>query len=323
MNSNDDNPFGDPIANDPFSDPSISKIINKPKDILVDNIDEIIINETNSSPAVMEPVSAQVKPMSRSIKLEPPTEYTQHIQQRQEQLDRQINDINRYDEERGESYNFRRNNWPPLPEFCCWQPCFYQDINVEIRPEFQLIVRHLYYLWLLHGGLLLINIIGTLLLWFATDEFLHFFLAIFNTIVLMTLSFLCWYRTAYKAFRSDSSINFMVFFLAFFFQFVICVIQAIGFDGYCGFINVIKVFSHGYNFIGVLIFFIAMGFSTLAVADIYMISKVHNIYRSTGATMTKAREEFTSEFMRNQHVQNMASSAATSVFNSQTHNSRY
>jgi len=46
----------------------------------------------------------------------------------------------------------RRNNWPPLPEKCCFQPCFYQDIDVEIHTDFQKIVRHLYYLWMCKFG---------------------------------------------------------------------------------------------------------------------------------------------------------------------------
>lgn len=54
----------------------------------------------------------------------------------------------REEELRNNAQGIRRNNWPPLPEKCCFQPCFYQDINIDIPSEFQKIVRQLYYLWM-------------------------------------------------------------------------------------------------------------------------------------------------------------------------------
>ena len=42
----------------------------------------------------------------------------------------------------------RKNNFPPLPEKCCVQPCFYQDFEVDIPLEFQRIVKIMYYVWI-------------------------------------------------------------------------------------------------------------------------------------------------------------------------------
>lgn len=147
---------------------------------------------------------------------------------------------------RQSSYNVRRNNWPPLPEQCCFQPCFYQDIQVDIPLEFQKIVRHLYYLWIcewtfhkelqknngwliitVHGVVMLANILGGIML----KNFTIIGVGILYTLLFTPFSYLCWFRPAYKAFRSDSSFNFMVFFFIFFFQFVVTTIHAIGIPG--------------------------------------------------------------------------------------------
>ncbi|CAG2066684.1 unnamed protein product, partial [Timema podura] len=78
---------------------------------------------------------------------------------------------------------------------------------------------------------MILNILGGMALMIHQGDFTTFGLAILYLILFTPFSFLCWYRPAYKAFRSDSSFNFMVFFFVFFFQFMVTVIQTIGIPG--------------------------------------------------------------------------------------------
>ena len=99
-------------------------------------------------------------------------------------------------------FTVRQNNWPPLPNFCPIQPCFYQDINVDIPVEFQKIVKYLYYLWIGHVSLLLANfIIGFLYLCVKGDQGATMGLALVYFFLFTPASFVCWFRPAYKAFR--------------------------------------------------------------------------------------------------------------------------
>merc|ERR1712038_2038545 len=106
--------------------------------------------------------------------------------------------------------------------------------------------------------------------------------------------------------RSDSSFNFMVFFLIFFAQFCYSVLMALGIKqiGGCGLIVAISTFTGGSRtgsgptggdyFIGFLI----------------MLTKIHGYYRATGASITKAQAEFTTNVFSNEAVRNAAASAA-------------
>lgn len=111
-------------------------------------------------------------------------------------MERKAQELERREEQlRNSGAGVRRNNWPPLPEQCCFQPCFYQDINVEIQPEFQRIVRNLYYLWGFYALIMCVNaFVALLLLLFGhgTHTFAHFVLALIYGALFTPASFMCW-----------------------------------------------------------------------------------------------------------------------------------
>lgn len=151
---------------------------------------------------------------------------------RQEELDRRAAELAAREQALNSGANvIRDNNWPPLPSFCPFTPCFYLDINVEIPVEFQKVVRHGYYLWMYFVGVLLTNLVGGIAKWSVEGESGYFTFAIVSLLLLTPLSFMFWFRPLYKAFRSDSSVSFMVFFFVFFCQLVLSVFWAIGIPG--------------------------------------------------------------------------------------------
>lgn len=69
------------------------------------------------------------------------------FQRRQEELDRKAAELDRREQQLQGNVP-QLNNWPPLPDNFFLKPCFYQDIEVEIPPEFQKLVKNLYYIWI-------------------------------------------------------------------------------------------------------------------------------------------------------------------------------
>lgn len=110
-------------------------------------------------------------------------------------MDRKERELKLREEQlRNSGTSVRLNNWPPLPENFCFKPCFYHDIDVEIAPEFQRIVRRLYYLWVFYALILMCNIIVGLLLMFHGGEhrFGQFTLGLIYGTLFTPASLLCW-----------------------------------------------------------------------------------------------------------------------------------
>ncbi|XP_041890578.1 secretory carrier-associated membrane protein 3 [Corvus kubaryi] len=249
---------------------------------------------------------------------------TAELLKRQEELNRKAEELDRRERELQNAAlggsQTRLNNWPPLPSFCPVKPCFYQDIPVEIPADFQKTVTTMYYLWMASTIALFLNFLSSLA-WFCVDTSSGsgFGLSILWALLYTPCSFVCWYRPMYKAFRSDSSFNFFVFFFVFFAQNVMYVLQAIGIPnwGFSGWIlSLIALRTN--TAVAVMMILVSLSFTAVAVLGIIMLKKIHSLYRRTGASFQKAQEEFAAGVFSNQAVRtaaaNAAAGAATNAF---------
>merc|ERR1712226_1127628 len=210
-----------------------------------------------------------MNPTEEPVPTPKPQISTAEFQKRQEELEKRARELDRREEElrnAPNNSNVRMNNWPPLPKFCPIQPCFYQDINVDIPVEFQQIVKYVYYLWIGHTALRFYNVLIGLLYLFVGGDFGGTFIwAVVMFVAFTPLSYLAWFRPVYKAFRDDSSISFMSFFFVFFFQMLVSILRMLGWGSgssglILGFETVSAGASGGKIFVGILMIIDGVGF---------------------------------------------------------------
>ncbi|XP_042091172.1 secretory carrier-associated membrane protein 2 isoform X2 [Ovis aries] len=291
MSSFDTNPFADPVDVNPFQDPSVTQLTNAPQGGLAEFNP---FSETNAATTV--PVSQMPGPSQPAV-LQPSVEPTQPTPQavasaaqasllrQQEELDRKAAELERKERELQNTVanlHVRENNWPPLPVWCPVKPCFYQDFSTEIPADYQRICKMLYYLWMLHSVTLFLNLLACLA-WFLVDTSrgVDFGLSILWFVIFTPCAFLCWYRPIYKAFS--------------------------------GWIAALSTMKH--NLAVSVIMMVVAGFFTLcAVLSLFLLKRVHSLYRRTGASFQQAQEEFSQGIFSSRTFRSAASSAAQGAF---------
>ncbi|VDK17269.1 unnamed protein product [Anisakis simplex] len=231
---------------------------------------------------------------------------------RQEELERKAQELRRREQELERQQRIgsagvgtnRPHNWPPIPSFLPIQPCFYQDIEVEIPVQFQRTVTLVYYVFLTYVLALTVNVIASLFfMLFGQGGVAIFLLAIIQLLLFSPCSFLFWFRPVYKAFRNDSSFNFMVFFFVLFFHSIFTLIQALGLSQYaCGWANSIETF-HVSVIVALLMLLSALAFTAAFGGMVFALIKVHRLYRGAGFSIDKARKEFSDGVMADRNVQ--------------------
>ncbi|XP_034737201.1 secretory carrier membrane protein 2, like isoform X1 [Etheostoma cragini] len=331
MSEFDSNPFVDPLDINPFQDASISQATRgAPKN--VGEFNPFSATEMGTHSGTTIPISAAA---SQPAIL--PTSVEQSAQQanvaagqanllkQQEELEKKAAELERKEQElrnrtgaRALNTGPKENNWPPLPSFFPMRPCFYQDFEEEIPEDYRRICRRMYYLWMFHSATLFLNVLACLAYFTADPQYgIDFGLSILWFILFTPVSFICWYRPVYKAFRSDSSFSFFFFFFVFFFQVAVYIIQTVGIPkwGNSGWIASISMI--GTNLAVAVVMMVVAGFFTVnAVLAVILLKMVHSKYRRTGASFTKAQQEFSTGVLTNRTVQTAAASAAQGAFGS-------
>ncbi|XP_068600835.1 secretory carrier membrane protein 2, like isoform X2 [Brachionichthys hirsutus] len=319
MSGHDVNPFVDPVDVNPFQDASITQATRG-----LDKIDEynpfsspagkhsdttIPVSESSSQPAILQ-TSVEQSPRATAAAAQT------DLIRKQEELEKKAADLEKREEEfQNRTTIAKENNWPPLPRFSPVKPCFYQDFEEEIPEEYRRLCRRMYYLWMFHSVTLFLNVLGCLAYFTADDNSgVDFGLSILWFLLFTPVSFICWYRPIYKAFRADSSFSFFFFFFVFFFQVSVYIIQSVGIprwgnSGWISSISMIRV-----NLAVAVVMMVVAGFFTVnAIVAVILLKMVHAKYRRTGASFNKAQQEFSHGVLSNRSVQTVAAGAATSV----------
>ncbi|XP_054901153.1 secretory carrier membrane protein 2, like isoform X3 [Poeciliopsis prolifica] len=274
---------------------------------------------SSSQPAVL-PTSVEQSPQSAVHQATAAAAQANLVRQ-QEELERKAAELERKEQElqnrssRDSNPGTKENNWPPLPRFFPIKPCFYQNFEEDIPEDYRRICKRMYYLWMFHSATLFLNILACLA-YFTADaaKGVDFGLSILWFILFTPVSFVCWYRPVYKAFRSDSSFSFFFFFFVFFFQVAVYIIQSVGIPswGNSGWISSISMIRS--NLAVAVVMMVVAGFFTVnAILGVILLKIVHSKYRNTGASFSKAQQEFSQGVLSNRTVQSAAASAASSA----------
>ncbi|XP_043933121.1 secretory carrier-associated membrane protein 2 [Protopterus annectens] len=327
MSGYDPNPFAAPVDINPFQDPSVTQLTNASQNSIgeynpftentrLTNPNQPTVPATKtttpSQPAILQ-TSVEPTPQTTAVAAQA------SLLKQQEELERKAAELDRKEQEmQNLSFNPRQNNWPPLPKICPIKPCFYQDFSADIPADYQRTCKMLYYLWMYHALTLFLNFLACLAMFCVnTATGVDFGLSILWFVLFTPCAFLCWYRPVYKAFRSDSSFNFFLFFFVFFCQIVIYIIQAVGIPGWgdSGWILALSMIKTN-TAVSVIMMVVAGFFTMNALLALFLLKRVHSLYRRTGASFQKAQAEFSQGVFTNQSVRNAASTAAHSAFQS-------
>lgn len=153
-------------------------------------------------------------------------------------------------------------------------PMFYHDIEGEIPPDAQPVMTHIYYLWLVLVGTLIVNAIACLFIFLKDNivEGLEDIILGFIYLPLITAaSFLLWYRPVYYGLMKEHSLFYYVYFVFCGFHLLYSIYAFVGppATGCAGIVNMIDAFKKGHIVAGVLSAIATAGFAVQGLGHMW------------------------------------------------------
>ncbi|KXJ22690.1 secretory carrier-associated membrane protein 2 [Exaiptasia diaphana] len=327
-----DNPFGG--DENPFADPSVASVTSNAARGIEDFNPFAEQNQPSTSgpttqstvpaasPPPPQPAPTPTQPAVLETRHEPPpysvVEEQENLKKRQEDLERKAAELQRKEQElqRMQFTGYRENNFPPFPKWCKIKPCFFHDIQIEIPIEYQKTCRLLFIRWQVYSFVMFYNFVTAFALMIVnpsgdSSDGETFGISIVYFLFNIPMSFLGWYRPAYKALKTDSSFSYVIFFLIFFLHIGLNIFYTLGITrgGTCGFINATQAI-HETIIVGGMMYVSACFLLLGVIVDIILLLKIHKIYRMAGASFEKAQGEFARGVASNETVRAAAADAA-------------
>lgn len=331
MDNFDENPF-----QNPFEDTSVNEArsgtVEPPKQEQLHDFNPFSSDNENKDasqlPAVIEPSESTSAPVTTTTSYQQQNEAAQDVlKKQQEELEKKAQELEEREHRTHQGIVVEKKNFPPLPLCCPIQPCFSQDINMDIPQRFQAIVRQHFIAWIAFSCTMALNLIAALSNLIAKSTQTSgttFGLSILYILIFPPLVYVFCFRTVYKAFRNDSSINFFAYFLSFFIHNCIMVLWCIGIPGSggVGFISGIATASGVNSGVGVFMVVVGVLFALNAAVGFILMIKVLRYYRNTDASFERAQGEFASG-MNNGIRQAATAGVVNSFAETPSSNNRY
>ncbi|UZJ52686.1 hypothetical protein CBS101457_002006 [Exobasidium rhododendri] len=283
-------PFADRNALDanPFADPSVRNALSS-SNRAYDDYDGKSWNAEDTDSVVNTPAEYTLDrgdgQSASNSRLEDIQRRERELEQRERDLQQRASNIQKHG----------RNNWP------FFYPLIYHDIQNEIPPgDLQVAMTHLYYLWLVLVGTLIINVVACifLLIQGSHDGIKDVISSVVYLPVITVASFLLWYRPVYNGFMKEHSLFYYMYFVfcGFHLAFSVYVFLGIPSTGSAGLLNTIQSFTDSDRRIvaGILGIFVTVGFALQGLGNLWYYQQIWKHNHQQGHTFAQARAELAS-----------------------------